>query len=317
MNTEEIVAFFVQEAPRYNSLPKEDRKFYQAILQTLPSTVLEEVEDGVRNNEDNQLGLLYYIRLLKINIDHGESIDTLLRWYKNKKSKKVSYAYNRLCKRYKYEGYNVQKKIIGAFLLGGKKSSEWAALRLRDNWIPGLDNEIKAAWKSHEGQIMANVILKMMPAAYVMQEQDKLLKSASNLWDAYAVLCGRLIKTPGFVMDETKLSIPGWFYVMSLSNAVKRIPEMDEKVDRFIREQKRDDYVGYEDRVFFSPLSYVFGIKHIVRAMKQLHYVEGLLRLARLDRQALDMVNRAGMSNNRVAAAIECLQVLVKDDLPE
>lgn len=55
----------------------------------------------------------------------NEPITTLLRWYQDKGSKKVRYSFERLVKRFDAQSFADQKKIIGAFLAGGKKSSEW------------------------------------------------------------------------------------------------------------------------------------------------------------------------------------------------
>lgn len=53
-----------------------------------------------------------------------------------------------------------------------------------------------------------------MPEEFVMKEQNELLEAASNFPDAYAILCGRLGHNPGFTIDESKLSILDWFYVV-------------------------------------------------------------------------------------------------------
>lgn len=62
----------------------------------------------------------------------------------------------------------------------------------------------------------------MMPEEFVMQEQEDLVKAASDLSDAYAILCGRLGHTPGFVIDEERLSLLDWFYVVGKLHLVER-----------------------------------------------------------------------------------------------
>lgn len=147
MNADEIVAYFVNEvAPVYNSLQDKGKKIYYAILQSLPHDLFEEVASKLSCESHIPWDLMGFIDWMrkerpKKTEQPNEPITTLLRWYQDKGSKKVSYAYERLVKRFDAQSFADQKKIIDAFLSGGKKSSEWAATRLRRNWIPGFEDE--------------------------------------------------------------------------------------------------------------------------------------------------------------------------------
>ncbi|MBR4352085.1 MAG: hypothetical protein IKQ01_03350 [Bacteroidales bacterium] len=197
MNANEIVAFFAEEvSPVYESLQDSDKKLYHAILQSLPFNILIEVEAGLSRRKNISWHLMDFIKWLKMHAKGNEPIETLLRWYGNKKSKKVSYAFRQLTKRYETQSFNSQKKILRAFLSGGKNASEWTAARLRKRWIPGLDSKIKAAWKAHKGPVMAMTILYMMPEEFVLQEQEELIRASSDHQSAYAILCGRLVMPP-------------------------------------------------------------------------------------------------------------------------
>jgi len=297
MNADEIVAFFVDEvAPIYNSFQEKDKKTYYAILQSLPSSLLNEVVSRLSSDYRIPWDLKGFIDWLQKEHPQkadrpNEPIATLLRWYQDKKSKKVGYAYRRLVRRFDAQSLADQKRILRAFLAGGKGSSEWAAKWLRRNWIPGFDDVIEAAWKAYRGPSMALTVISVMPVAFVMEEQDALVEAAGRP-DAYALLCGRLGRTPGFTIDFGRLSILDWFYVVGKLGMTEKIPEMDDKLNQYYYNLDTNNHLGYEDS----------GMTRIRWAMKKVRYTDGLVRLARLE-QGVKLISqflvseKGGISN--------------------
>lgn len=320
MNADEIVAYFVNEvAPVYNSLQDKGKKIYYAILQSLPHDLFEEVASKLSCESHIPWDLMGFIDWMrkehpKKTEQPNEPITTLLRWYQDKGSKKVSYAYERLVKRFDAQSFADQKKIIDAFLSGGKKSSEWAATRLRRNWIPGFEDEIEAAWNEYKCPSMALTIMYIIPEEFVMKEQNELVEAAC-LPDAYAILCGRLGRTPGFTIDESRLSILDWFYVVGKLGLSEKIPEMDEKVNEYIRDLKAEDYIGYKNSDGYS-LVYILGMSRIIWAMKQLNYTDGLVRLAKLEQRAADSIKSSTANKELVSTSVKFLKLVVDEDLP-
>ena len=320
MNADEIVAYFIDEvAPMYDSMKDKEKKIYYAILQSLPPDIFEEVASQLSCDIRTPCDLKGFIdwtrkkRSQKAELPN-EPITTLLRWYQDKGSKKVSYAYERLVKRFEAQSFADQKKIIGAFLTGGKKSSEWAATRLRRNWIPGFEEGIEDAWNEYKGPSMALTIMNMMPEDFVMKEQNELVEAAC-LPDAYAILCGRLGRTPGFTIDENRLSILDWFYMVGKLGMNEKIPAIDSKVDQYIRNLNPEDYVGYKNTDGYS-LVYILGMSRIIWAMKQLNYTKGLVRLAKLEHSAVTFIKDLENRDDSIALAASYLKSLVDDDLP-
>lgn len=320
MNADEIVAYFINEvAPVYNGLKDKEKKIYYAILQSLSPDLLNEVISKLSKAHDVPWDLMGFIDWLQK--DHtkkeelpNEPISTLLRWFLDKKSGKVSYAYARLIKRFEAQSYADQQRILRACLAGGKKPSEWAAGRLRRKWIPSFEDEIDAAWKAHKGSAMARTIIYMMPEEYVMTEQAELL-AALDTPDAYSIICGRLGHTPGFEIDEKRLSILDWFYVVGKLGLMEKVPEMDEKANQYILQLNCDDYVGYDRSSGYS-LLYDLGMSRIIWSMKQLHHTDGIVRLAKLEQSALCLIDDSGKREKTLASLIDELKTLVNDDLP-
>lgn len=318
MNADEIVAYFINEvAPVYNGLKDKEKKIYYAILQSLSPDLFNEVISKLSKAHDFPWDLMGFIDWMQK--DHtkkeelpNEPISTLLRWFLDKKSGKVSYAYERLIKRFEAQSFADQQRILRACLTGGKKPSEWAAGRLRRKWIPGFEDEIDAAWKAHKGSAMARTIIYMMPEEYVLREQTELV-TALDTPDAYAILCGRLGSTPGFEIDEKRLSILDWFYVVGKLGLIEKVPEMDEKANQYILQLNCDDFVGYEGPSGYS-LLYDLGMSRIIWAMKRLHYTTGLIELARIEQEVLIKVNRSLTNKDRIARSIDYLKDLVQNN---
>ncbi len=314
MNADEIVAFFVDEvSPIYNSFQEKDKKIYYAILQSLPPFLLDEVVSRLSSDERIPWDLKGFIGWMQK--DHhqeivrpNEATTTLLRWYRDKNSKKVGYAYRRLVQRFEAQSLADQIRILRAFLAGSKSTSEWAATRLRRNRIAGLEKEIEVAWKAYKGPSMALTVIYMMPVEFVMKEQEELVE-ASDRPDAYAILCGRLGRTPGFHIDENRLSILDWFYVVGKLGLSDRITEMDEKVIQYVRNLNSEEYVGIE-MPLKNGLLYLLGMNRIIWSMKQLHYTEGLIQLSKMQQKAENQVQGTSVKE-RVSLAVDYLKSLV------
>ncbi len=141
-------------------------------------------------------------------------LQTLLRLYTDKTSGKVNVSMKELMSRYHKVCAEDQRVILKAFLTGGKKEVEWAGRRLRDLWVRSLEKSVGECWKRTHNLIIAKVILRHMPAAFIISEQDELAKTAS-----YREVCGRLCNEKGFQIDFKRLSVPDYLYVLAKQKA--------------------------------------------------------------------------------------------------
>ncbi len=121
MVTDEIVAFIIKESPRYYTLTGKEKKVYYAILQSLSSEQVDEVADRLSKEATIPWDLKNFIDWMHKEhpqkVHHpNEPISKLIEWYRNKGSKMVSYAYQRLGDRFEAQDYDIQKEIIGLFL---------------------------------------------------------------------------------------------------------------------------------------------------------------------------------------------------------
>ena len=107
-----------------------------------------------------------------------------------------------------------QRVILKEFLTGGKKEVEWAGRRLRDLWVRSLEKSVGECWKRTRNRIIAKVILRHMPAAFIIAEQEELAKTTS-----YREVCGRLCNEKGFQIDFKRLATPDYLYVLAKQTA--------------------------------------------------------------------------------------------------
>lgn len=324
MSTDEIVTYIVNViAPKYDNLHGKEKNIYHAIMQSLPTELIIEVKARLLKSGLLSYNLQSFIDWMQKKRNKkpeapNESIKTLLRWYQDKKSNKVSYAYERLVKRFEAQSFRDKMLILRAFLLGGKKSSEWAATQLRHDWIPGLEVEIVLAWNAYRGSSMAKTIIYKLPEEYVMLKQDELIEAAydpmtemvSDIPSAYAILCGRLGRTAGFIIDETRLSILDWFYVVGKLCLIEKAHEMNAMADRYISSLNCEDYAGYKNTSGHT-LLYCLGMSRIIWAMKCVHYTEGIIRLANLEQKVINAICPTDVNDLQIEIAAQELKKLI------
>jgi len=209
---ENAYPFYANEAQDLENHWQDD--IYKALFHSLSEAELEQLM-GMLDTDPDCPRTLYYKAsgVLKFRFKVAmTAIDTatLLGWYTDKKSGKVSLAIKSLMLKYPKESVESQETILKAFIMGGKKEMEWAGRKLRDRWMESLATEVDLKWKSTHNPILGYVILRHFPDAYVLKEQDALAEVTS-----FAYVCVRLRNVKGFQMDSHRLSTPEFLYVLA------------------------------------------------------------------------------------------------------
>lgn len=282
MKTDTILSFLRKEA--YPAFSQDDFRtnnprtvvWVDSVLGSLTNEDLDTVLEAFR--EDNQapgrlVGEVEWFRSRKPREKawhKNEPVSQLLRWYSDKKSKKVFYASGELKRRFPGQSFQVQKKILNAFLCGGKKDVEWAARYLRDNWISTFENVVLAKWHEVKMPLFAYIILRHFPDAIIFQEQEAIAETVG-----YAYVCARLGNMKGFVVDEGRLSPEDWFYVMAKLGREDALSRIDDQLKACINSLKPLDLLLFQNGSILS----VRPLSRVVWSMKKLHYTEGIIRL--------------------------------------
>ena len=224
MNTHEITRVLAEYAFPVFAAPDADKGskiVYKEILKSLPMEQLTEVREWLFKEKKAPRSLTEYVDWLLYGepkaaeaIHYNEPIQTLIRWFADVESGKVSYAFKQLQIRYPQQSFRVQKEILRLFLRRTVSSANWAAQRLDEVWIPSLADDLRACWESRKPKsqysALAYAVLYHLPKAYVMTQVAALEEHLP-----YKELCLILGNESGFVVDEDRLSIPAWFQVMA------------------------------------------------------------------------------------------------------
>lgn len=218
-----------------------ENKYFVAFLQSLPDELLAQVVNQLLLDPNCPRMLFYKAeKILSVKVENrnaGYTTAQLLRFYKDKKSGKVTLAIKELMRRFRSESQDVQRVILRAFLCGGKKEMEWAGRFLRGHWIKSMSPLVAERWRETHNRILAFVALRHMPTAFLLEEQKALADAVG-----YVYVCARLGNVNGFHFDSDRLTIPDYFYV-SAKLDVGHSPNINSQV---ALEYLLDEYLEYE-----------------------------------------------------------------------
>lgn len=228
MKTPEILHFLGEAIPVYESLDERSIvvPLVNAFLGSLPQEQLVEVDHVLQQTDDLPYSLSHHLNWLihrqpKAAPEINEPITDLIRWYNDKKSKKVEYARVRLIRRFDGQSYAHQYAILKSFLAGDQKACDWAARRLWDNWIPEFEDAVALRWETTPSEELAMIVIRHLSIDYVMRHREALCQYAD-----YKYLCCRLYGTEGFTIDENRLGVPDLFFVMGRLGRNDQIPHL-------------------------------------------------------------------------------------------
>lgn len=157
--------------------------------------------------------------------DDDETLDNLIGWYVNKKSRRVAYAGRKLKNAFPVLP-RVEQRRVGLALLGGNRAdTEWVCKRLNDhwagygrplavNWHPCYAEAVEACWAKYHGSWCGRLVVQYLPEEVVCRHMDELSSP-----DYYFYLSRRFVGRPWFRLDVDKLRrctyINAYLHVMS------------------------------------------------------------------------------------------------------
>lgn len=154
-----------------------------------------------------------------------ETIDTLIEWFLNKKSKRVQYAGNKLRKMFVELSATEQRKVGLALFTGSRKDTEWLCKNLnyyklpdKDKWIvnwhPCYSESVEKCWNKYHGLFCGKLMIEFLDEKIIRKYLDEF-----NDADYYFDICRRFVNRPWFNLDIEKLkrctSINAYLHIMS------------------------------------------------------------------------------------------------------
>lgn len=140
-----------------------------------------------------------------------ESVDQLVEWYENKRSKRVKYAGQKLKKMFLTLPPVEQRKVGMALLRGNKANQEWVCMRLDNhklthksdwviNWHPCYAELVEEYWNKCHTRACGKLIIQFLDEEVVRKYLDELSGE-----EYYFQLCRRFVDRPWFKLDVEKL----------------------------------------------------------------------------------------------------------------
>lgn len=136
-------------------------------------------------------------------------IATLIKNYVDKKSGKVSEARDEIKWRFRAQDWTVQKKILAAFLEGGKTDRRWAYSELLDLWDNSFEEKVKELWEKYHEDRCKWVVIRYLPLDYVRQNMQNFVDERD-----YFFACLRLAEDKTYVIEREKLSNTDYLSVL-------------------------------------------------------------------------------------------------------
>lgn len=246
---------------------------YRALLHSLPTEGLQELIGCFSVDRDCPSSLLYkalHIYQNRLSDMNGRSTSTLLKWYVDKKSRKVVAAAKALMKRFPQENEENRRAILKAFLQGGIKEMEWAARYLRFHWTRSMTTVVGYRWKKTQNPVLAQVVLKHMPESFVWAEQERLAASAG-----YVQVCVRLGKRKDFHIDGSRLSPLQHLYALAKSGAKHvDLKTVEIRLSEFL---DRQDWVSNRDLGLILWCLGKLGLTWLIMASKPRFEIRSLM----------------------------------------
>ena len=175
-------------------------------------------------------------------------IASLIKWYLDKKSGKVTDARNEIQKRFDYLDWRVQKQILLAFLQACKSDREWAYMKVYRLWDDCFIEPLEALWEQYHENLCAWSVIEHFPIEYV-KENMAMLEEANG----YYHLCLRLAEDPSYIIDRSRLS--GKEYLLVMLHTHREVAE----------EEARDIFFNYLHKFCLTDPENLYMIHHKLR----------------------------------------------------
>lgn len=225
-------------------------------------------------------------------IKRNENVDTILKRFLDKKSKRVVESRKELKKRFEYLDFKDQKKIINAFLESPNSNDvEWGGYQAGLHWDECFIGPLTKAFERKLYLDVIITIIRHFPIEFVKQHEEVLASRDKE------DLCIRLGNEPGFSLDKYDLYIFEYLYI--LATLKREVPESEAEIEKrvflFLYEYivREDSDYGFGWGVSFTGFP---ELRKMVWALGQLKMPNIVLKI--LDCQSYILANKNDGSNS-------------------
>lgn len=162
----------------------------------------------------------------KYEVKKNETLETLLARFLDKKSRRVVESRKEIKRRFEYQSYGDQKKIIKAFLSSPNEDDrEWAACQADKLWDDSFIEPLRYAFGLRRSSYYVIITaIRHMPIDFVKEIANE------DIYPGQIELYIRLGNEPDFSIEKYKLNIFDYLYVMARLG--REISENEEEIEK-------------------------------------------------------------------------------------
>lgn len=214
---------------RGKDLNKLESCAYYAVLESMTEEELRQAMDIIKDWPHSSVLIEKIKQILNPTpynvVKKNETIDTLLKWYTDKKSKKVGESKKELKKRLPYQSFAVQKKIIKAFLTSRNiDDAAWGARQADLYWDKSFIKPLEDSRYRGYTPSEAKTIIRHFPLDFVSYHRGELKFQTSE------DLCIRLGDESDFIVETYDLNILSYLYVYA--HLKSPIPKSESEIEK-------------------------------------------------------------------------------------
>lgn len=219
--------------------------------------------------------------------EESDSLEQLMEWFVDKRSKRVRYAGKRLRKVFPYLPPVEQRNVGLALLNGSQLDKEWVCRHLDnrknnfcDDWIvkwhPCYSDSIKTCWEKYHGKHCGRIAVLFLDEDYIREHVDEFKTE-----DLYLRLCKRFVNESWFVVDVDLLkkstSIGAYLFIMSQTQHGITAEEARRLLYQWVVTVALCDgshlFQNYRDHVFWNYKTQTHSVIHAPGLSAALYYI--------------------------------------------
>ena len=151
-----------------------------------------------------------------------ESLRQLLKWFSDKKSKKVNYARAGIKDRYHTLSYKEQITVLNALFDGGVSDRKWAYSRITVFVSKHLIEKVQSLFEKFNEKEAGYLIIRYSSLEFVKEHAKELEQVV-----AYRQFCMKMAQDSEFSIDKSKLLPEEYLYIMAKNKKMVELKDVE------------------------------------------------------------------------------------------
>ena len=164
----------------------------------------------------------------------------LLKWFADKKSKRVVVARKELQRRLPFLSFKEQNKVVSVFLDSCAIDRDFVYKFLFGNWDHVYLETVENLWLQYHEARAASLIVKYAPLDFVKSHQEELSKEENYKWFSL-----RMAEDKDFVIDKERLEPNEYLYVLAMNKREISAEEALETLFEYLAKYMSRSFINF------------------------------------------------------------------------